>query len=108
METGYVLGVIAAMTIITFALRALPFLGAQWLRDHPLARHLGRFLPLAIMTLLSVHSVIGLAGQHEALPWRELLAVALTVLAQWKAKNPLLSIGIGTAVYVILRNIGGV
>lgn len=104
METSYVLGVFAAMAIVTFALRAIPFLAAQWLRNNPLVRHLGRFLPLAIMTLLVLHSVVGLAGQHDARPWPELLAVALTVLAQWKTKNPLLSIAIGTIVYVLLRN----
>src|SRR3546814_4051387 len=73
METSYVLGVFAAMAIVTFALRAIPFLAAQWLRNNPLVRHLGRFLPLAIMTLLVLHSVVGLAGQHDARPWPELL-----------------------------------
>ncbi|NYT85148.1 branched-chain amino acid transporter permease [Pollutimonas harenae] len=104
METGYVLGVFAAMAIVTFALRGLPFLTAQWLRHNPLVRHLGRFLPLAIMTLLVLHSVIGLSGQHTAPPWPEGVAVALTVLAQWKTKNPLLSIATGTLIYVLIRN----
>src|SRR3546814_11575390 len=102
METSYVLGVFAAMAIVTFALRAIPFLAAQWLRNNPLVRHLGRFLPLAIMTLLVLHSVVGLAGQHAAPTWPELLAVALPVLAQWQTKNPLLSTPLGPIVYVFL------
>ncbi|MDN5842558.1 MAG: AzlD domain-containing protein [Alcaligenaceae bacterium] len=104
METGYVLAVLAAMAIVTFALRAIPFLTAQWLRHNPLVRHLERFLPLAIMTLLTAHSLVGLSGQHDAPPWPELLAVALTILAQWRTKNPLLSIAIGSIVYVAIRN----
>ncbi|MCC2597126.1 AzlD domain-containing protein [Pusillimonas sp. MFBS29] len=104
METLYVLGVLAAMAAVTFALRAIPFFAAQWLRNNPLIRHLGRFLPLAIMTLLVLHSVVGLAGQHAAKPWPELAALALTVLAQWKTRNPLVSIAAGTFVYVVMRN----
>ena len=51
-ETRYVIGVIAAMGLVTFALRALPFVAAQWLNKHPIVQRLGQFLPLAIMTLL--------------------------------------------------------
>ena len=40
-ETRYVIGVIAAMGLVTFALRALPFVGAQWLNKHPLVQRLG-------------------------------------------------------------------
>ena len=42
-ETRYVIGVIAAMGLVTFALRALPFVGAQWLDKHPLGQ---RHVPL--------------------------------------------------------------
>ena len=103
-ETRYVIGVIAAMGLVTFALRALPFVGAQWLNKHPLVQRLGQFLPLAIMTLLLVHTVSGAAREHAGGPWPELLAVALIVLAQWRGRNALLSIVCGTVVYVIIRN----
>lgn len=104
MDTGYVLGVIAAMGLVTFALRALPFVAAQWLQKHPVIQSLGQFLPLAIMTLLMVHSVAGSASAHPSGPWPELLAVTLVVLLQWHSKNALLSILVGTGVYVLLRN----
>ena len=104
MDTRYVLEVLAAMALVTFALRALPFLAAQWLRHNPLVRHLGRFLPLAIMALLVLHSAAGLSSQHDASPWPEFVAISLTVLAQWKTRNPLLSIAIGTLAYVLIRN----
>jgi branched-subunit amino acid transport protein AzlD len=104
MDNVYLLAVIVAMGAVTFGLRALPFLSAQWLRKSPAVRHLGRFLPLAIMALLLVHSASGAAREHAAGPWPELLAIAVTGLLQWRSRNPLLSIVAGTALYVLLRN----
>ncbi|HZX32827.1 MAG TPA: AzlD domain-containing protein [Rhodocyclaceae bacterium] len=105
-ETGYVLAVIFAMGLVTFALRALPFVADHWLRRQPVVQRLGQFLPLAIMTLLLVHSAAGAAGSHPGGPWPELAAVALVVALQWRSRNALLSIGVGTAVYVLMRNGG--
>ena len=79
MNSIYVVSVIVAMAIVTFALRALPFVAAQWLQKHSVVQRLGEFLPLAIMTLLVVHSAAGSAQQHAGGPWPELAAVALTV-----------------------------
>lgn len=103
-DTGHLLAVILAMGGVTFALRALPFLSAHWLRRLPIVQHLGRFLPLAIMALLLVHSASGAAREHATGPWPELVAIVLTCLLQWRSRNPLLSIVAGTAVYVLLRN----
>jgi branched-subunit amino acid transport protein AzlD len=103
-DTGYVIGVIAAMGLVTFALRALPFVGAQWLNKHPLVQRLGQFLPLAIMTLLTIHSAAGSAREHAAGPFPELIAIALVAVLQWRTRNALLSILVGTAAYVAMRN----
>jgi branched-subunit amino acid transport protein AzlD len=102
--SGYLIGVIAAMGLVTFALRALPFVAARWLQKHTLVQALGQFLPLAIMTLLLVHSATGAALSHPGGPWRELVAVAVVVVLQWRGRNALLSILIGTCLYVLLRN----
>ena len=103
-ETRYVIGVIAAMGLVTFALRALPFVGAQWLNKHPLVQRLGQFLPLAIMTLLTIHSAAGSAREHAAGPFPELIAIALVAVLQWRTRNALLSILVGTAAYVAMPN----
>lgn len=103
-DNAYLLAVIFAMGAVTFGLRALPFLSAQWLRRSPVIQHLGRFLPLAIMALLLVHSASSAAREHSTGPWPELLAIALVCVLQWRSRNPLLSIVAGTAVYVLLRN----
>ena len=104
MSNDYAMGVLLAMGAVTFALRALPFVGAQWLRKHPMVQRLGKFLPLAIMTLLLVHSMVGSAQEHPAGPWPEVLAIVVVVLLQWWCRNPLLSIMTGTALYVFMRN----
>lgn len=103
-DTSYALGVLAAMTVVTFGLRALPFLAARWLQSHPLVQKLGRFLPLAIMTLLLLHTLVGSARQNPSGPWAELAAVATVVALQWWRRHALLSILAGTALYVLLRN----
>ena len=105
MSNDYAMGVLLAMGAVTFALRALPFVGAQWLRKHPMVQRLGKCLPLAIMTLLVLHAVMGSAAQHARGPWYELLAIAAVVLLQWRWRNALLSILVGAAIYVLLRNI---
>jgi branched-subunit amino acid transport protein AzlD len=98
-----VLALLAAGAV-TFALRALPFVAAQWLARQPIVQRLGRFLPLAIMALLLAHAMAGLAREHARGPWAELIAVALVMLLQWRARNALLSIGVGTAAYLLLRH----
>jgi branched-subunit amino acid transport protein AzlD len=105
-DTTYALGVMAAMAAVTFGLRALPFLAARFLQSHPLVQRLGRFLPLAIMTLLLLHTLVGSAQQNPSGPWSELAAVVTVIALQWWKKHALLSILAGTALYVLLRNVG--
>ena len=103
-DNGYVITVIIVMGLVTFAIRALPFFAAHWLQQHPMVTRLGRFSPLAIMTLLLVHSMVGSALEHPAGPWPEVLAIVVVILLQWWRRNPLLSIMAGTALYVFMRN----
>jgi branched-subunit amino acid transport protein AzlD len=104
LDSGYVVSVLVAMGLVTFALRALPFVAAQWLQKHPVVHSLGEFLPLAIMTLLLTHTVVGAAQSDPHGPWPELVAVALVVVLQWRSKHALWSILSGTGLYVVLRN----
>ena len=92
------------MGAVTFALRAVPFVASRWLQKHPVVQSLGQFLPLAIMALLLFHSAVGKATEDAIGPWPELFAVAVVAILQWRSKNALLSILLGTGVYVLLRN----
>ncbi len=103
MDPTYVLLTVTAMMAVTFALRALPFVAAQWLTRHPFVHRLKEFLPLSIMSLLVLHSGTQAA---EALPgpWPVVAAVAVTVIMQWRLRHPLLSMFCGTALFVVLSN----
>lgn len=101
-----VLAAIAVMAAITLALRALPFVAAKWLQRHAWVAHLGRFLPLAIMVLLLLHTLAGMARTHALGPWPEAVSAALVLVVQWRGRNALWSMLLGTACYVCLRNLG--
>ena len=105
-DIGYAVAAIAVAGLLTLVLRALPFVAAQWLERHLFIRRLGEFLPLAIMTLLLVHSAAGSAREHTGGPWPEILAIGLTAILQWKLRHALLSILAGAGLYVFLRNAG--
>lgn len=100
----YVVAVVLAMGTVTFLIRALPFVAGDWLQKHPVVARLGRFSPLAIMTLLLLHSMVGSALEHSAGPWPEVISIAAVVALQWYRKSPLASILVGTVIYVVLRN----
>ncbi|MBP9904411.1 MAG: AzlD domain-containing protein [Rhodoferax sp.] len=104
MDPVYALTAMVAMAVVTFGLRALPFLAARFLKSHLIVQKLGRFLPLAIMTLLLLHTLVGSAQNNPFGPWAELLAVACVLMLQWWGRHALLSILAGTALYVLLRN----
>ena len=53
------LAAIVVMALITFALRALPFVAAGLLNRFRAIRTLGRFLPPAILGLLLIHTMAG-------------------------------------------------
>lgn len=103
-DTCYALGALLAMAVVTFGLRALPFLAARFLARNPQVQKLGQFLPLAIMALLVLHALAGNASQNPNRPWAELAAVSLVLTLQWWRKQALLSILAGTLLYVLLRN----
>ena len=106
-DTASAVPALLAAGAVTFGLRALPFVASQWLERHPVVQRLGEFLPLAIMTLLLLHSVTGAAGSHAGGPWPEVVAVACVVAMQWRGRHALWSLLLGTALYVLWRNLGG-
>lgn len=97
---------IAAMAAATVITRFLPFwLPARWL-DTPFVRTLKTGLPAVILLLLVIYSVkdtpitVAPWGLNEALSLLVVLGVHL-----WR-RNALLSIGGGTALYMVLVQTG--
>ena len=101
----YPIAVIAVVALVTWSLRAFPFL---LFGDRPLpgtVRFLGRVLPPAIMTVLVVYCLrdTNLTGYPFGIP--ELAASALVVVLQIIRKNMYLSIIAGTACYMLLLHV---
>jgi len=63
---------------------------------------LGKVLPPAVIGLLVVYCLKGIQPFHFPYGIPEIIAVALTALLHIKWKNSLVSIGVGTVVYVLL------
>ena len=101
--TVYFVSAVAVSAVITFLLRAMPFLLFHGERKMPewLVK-LGSVLPSAIMAVLIVYCLRGAKGDmaHTGIPG--LIATLLTAASYWWKHQTLLSIFLGTAVYMIL------
>jgi len=94
---------VAVMSGVTVLIRFLPFMVFGAGRKTPAyIEWMGRYLPYAIMGMLVVFCLknVSLVNAPHGIP--ELIACVLTgALHAWK-RNSLLSIGGGTAVYMVL------
>lgn len=102
-SSGQAVLVIAVIAVCTALTRAVPFLLFGGKKEVPdFVQYLGKILPSAIMATLIVFCLKGVSfvsGSH-GLP--ELLAIgAVAALHLWK-RNTLLSIGVGTVIYMVL------
>ena len=100
---GGIVGIIAVAAIVTLLIRAIPFVVFGGKREVPATvTYLGKVLPPAIMVILVIYCVKSIhifSGSH-GIP--ELLSIAVVAaLHIWK-KNTLLSIEVGTVLYMVL------
>ncbi|MHC1734300.1 MAG: branched-chain amino acid transporter permease [Erysipelotrichaceae bacterium] len=99
------LQILATVGILTFALRALPFVLFSK-RAMPLwLIKLSKRIPVMILGLLVVYSLkdTRLGSPTYALP--EIAALSVLAFVQWKGKNPLVSILLSTGLYVLLLQV---
>ena len=103
LTTGQALAIVGAVTLGAIITRFLPFLLFPDSKPVPkVVEYLGRTLPAAMMGLLVVYCLrnVDIAAAPHGIP--ELIALAaVTALHLWK-RNVLLSIGVGTARYMVL------
>jgi branched-subunit amino acid transport protein AzlD len=106
MGHGELIAVIAVMAVATFATRALPFVALRRAVDHPLVIHLGRRLPPAVMLLLVAYCLreVDFATAPHGAP--QLIAVAVTAGLHLLFRQPLISIGAGTAAFMLMLRVG--
>ena len=98
-----VLEMIVLVAVMTFVLRALPFLIFSGQKQLPsfLVR-MQKQLPCAVMILLVVYCVKGVSIKQVSSWLPHLSGIVATVVVHWKKKNVLLSMVIGTLVYMLL------
>ena len=98
----YPITVIAVTALVTWALRAFPFLvfGNKPLPD--MVHYLGKILPPAIMTVLVVYCLRETSFIQYPFGIPEIIASFLVIVLQLIRKNMYLSIIAGTVCYMIL------
>ncbi|VFA99176.1 branched-chain amino acid transporter permease [Nocardia cyriacigeorgica] len=104
-DTGYLLAVLVIVFSITFALRAVPFAVLKPLRRSHLVRTLAVWMPVGILAILAATSLHTTVAEDGATLYA-LLAMAVTAAVHLLCgRRTLLSVGIGTGVYVVLLNL---
>ncbi len=92
---------VATMAIVSFLLRALPFILVR--KEPPkFIAYLGKVLPPAIIGMLVVYCLkdISITAKPFGLP--ELIACVCTAAAQAWKRNSIISILTGTVVYILI------
>ena len=104
-STSYLVAVLAIVFSITLALRAVPFAALSTLRNSTVVQYLSASMPVGILAILAVNALRGTISADPRATLAALLAVAATVGIHLTAgRRTILSVGAGTAVYVILVN----
>ena len=106
-DATYITAFIAVSALATFATRVVPFLFFHRHTEHPLVKHLGRFLPAAVMALLATVFLKRSATWQAFLPGVDALlaGVLVVIIHLWKG-NALLSIAAGTILYMATQQSG--
>lgn len=95
--------IIFIVALTTFATRAIPFLLFPKGKEIPaLVQYLGRTLPPAVIGMLIIYCLKGVSittYPHGAPEW--IAGAVVVILHVWK-RNNLLSIGVGTVLYMFL------
>lgn len=103
MSDTYILSVIVVAALVTAATRFLPFLiFGNGKKTPDIIVYLGKVLPYAIMGMLVVYCLKNVSFISAPFGLPELIGcAAVAVLHIWK-RNTLLSIGVGTVLYMVL------
>lgn len=104
-ETTYLVMALLGAGAVTLALRALPFAALRPLRESPLVRNLGIWMPAGILTILALATLASAAAGERLVA--ALVAIAVTVAVHLTLqRRSLMSIAAGTITYVLLVNWG--
>lgn len=98
--------IIAVAAVVTIIIRALPFIIFDRGGKLPSwVEYLGKVLPPALMSLLLVYCVSSVDFTRDTHGIPELIGIAIAMLLHFKWRNTLVSIGVSTAIYLVLVNL---
>ncbi|MEU1299663.1 branched-chain amino acid transporter permease [Streptomyces shenzhenensis] len=104
-STPYLVAVLAVVFSLTLALRAVPFAVLGRLRGSAIVRRLSVWMPVGILAILAVTALHTTVTAEPGALGYALLAVAVTIgVHLLSGRRTILSVGLGTAVYVVLLN----
>ena len=101
-KTLHAILAIVIMAAVTFLLRMLPFVIFGKKQTPAFIGYLGKYLPYAIMGMLVIYCLKGVAPLIFPHGLPELIAILTVVLLHIWRRNTLLSILGGTVVYMLL------
>ena len=101
MTTGELILFFAVMGLATFITRAAPFVLLKSHQDSRLLLHFGRVLPVMILMVLVGFGVIGLLDAQGSRQALLAIAMVITTLVHLIFRQAMVSILLGTAVYVL-------
>ncbi len=101
-KTLHAILAIVIMAAVTFLLRMLPFVIFGKKQTPAFIGYLGKYLPYAIMGMLVIYCLKGVAPLVFPHGLPELIAILTVVLLHIWRRNTLLSILGGTVVYMLL------
>ena len=101
MTTGELILFFAVMGIATLLTRAAPFVLLKSHKDSRWLLHFGRVLPLMILVVLVGFSGVGLIDEQANRQVLIAIAMVITALAHLIFRQAMVSILLGTAVYVL-------
>jgi branched-subunit amino acid transport protein AzlD len=101
MTTGELILFFSVMGIATFLTRAAPFVLLKSHKDSRWLLHFGRVLPVMILVVLVGFSGVGLIDEQANRQVLIAIAMVITALAHLIFRQAMVSILLGTAVYVL-------
>lgn len=104
-DPAYVAAAVAVASVITVGLRAASFGVKATMRGLPLLGDLGRWMPLGVLSILTVYCLSTVSVTRSPYGVPEAIASLATVGVHLWRRNAVLSIVLGTAVYVLLVNL---
>lgn len=102
MSNKYILAVTIVMSLVTIVFRAFPFIVMKGKETPDIVIYLGNILPYSIMGMLLIYCLkdVNILKGHHGIP--EALAILVVViLHKWK-HNTMLSLSVGTLLYMLL------